>query len=421
MLHQIFFFQISLSHPPVIQESSETYKQDLSTKENMLQILDNSIHTINEKLMQEERRPNSDPVNISHSAVLNDKYIGDMARSLGHYEDGHYLSFAHLRHSSSLPSLQNLNKESLERSGKHKDESNLETDADLEKKHVDIQEVVANESSDKNNIEKIEVDSGKNNENKVTLLTDENSLNDDMNNTFGSPEIEILMESPIIVPTELDDSDDSSTLTDDSVSPTGEYKFPPLEEVNSVSASPVCSAPCEPVMIADTFTSKMSISRPRPEPARPTTVKDRNTGKMTFVTKASNVSSAADKSITQGNQPRHSLTTDSIKTIDNSGAKQDTNIKESFTDSLISTISFPSPQKHSSATLPVSSSAVDLIVIIQRLVGIGKTLCQTFCPLRRTNSSDLSTPPTSYEEEIHYQPISYNCRQKLYDAFLNVS
>ena len=423
----------------MIQESNEDLGPNQPTKENPTFVpLDNSRLSFKEKLFQEERRPNSDPVNISHSSVLNNTYIGDMARSLGHYENDHFLSFANIRHSSSLPNLQNdTDKKVLEVNDKcsvvkdhNKTENVLKKELDIEtnsmttipSQHNDFKEPHLNTSKDETDNDTIKNDTNKKPDNNVSLLTNISSLNTDLKEIggSGSPEIEILMDNPVPISTEMEDSDDSNTLTDDSLSQEGEFKFPPLEEINSVPVSPVVIAPCEPVMMSDTFTNKISIVRPSPKSSKHSSSKHTNSDKAMYKKKPRDIPKETEKTVPQ-NQSKHSHTIDSISNSECLGAKADTNVKESFTDSVISNVSFPSQKKHSSAVLPVSSSTIDMIVIFQRLCGIGKTLCQTFYPRKRTYSSDPSCTTTSSEEELYYQPQSYNCRQKLYDAFLNVS
>ena len=389
-----------MHHPPVIQESNEdnlSPKQPSKEKQSFVP-LDDSRLTLSEKLQQEDRRPSSDPVNISHSSVLSGSYIGDMARSLCHYEHDHFLSFAHVRHGSSLPNMQNG-----------------EIFMEERKKSND-------EASDKNTeiVSNIKPDHEISSVNKAPPLHSA-SIKETLGNE-ESQEIQNFMENPVTMTTELEDSDDSHTLTDDSVSPDGDFQFPPIEEVDSVSASPVVVSHCEPVTVSDTFTNKMSVLRPAPRSSHRSSPKQKSSEMITNTKKSKDVPNDTGKAQIIGSQSQRSHNSASISNSESLSAEADANIKESFTESLLSNISFPSPEKHSMAILPISSSAVDMIVILQRLVGTGKIFCRTFSPIRRALSSEPSIPITSSsEEEINYQPMNYKCRQKLYDGFLDVN
>ena len=383
-----------VTHPPVIQESGEDHvsPKQVSKDKPAFTLLNNNRLTLEEKLQQEERRPYSDPVNISDSSVLNGSYIGDMARSLGHYEHDHFLSFAHIRHSSSLPTLQNAFVE-----------NQVQNNKSVSGTGDDTKDITIPDTESKTDFES----SSKVKEPKVLVDGEE------------SQEIQNFMENHVSVTTELEESDDSHTLTDDSGSPDGEFTFPPLEEVDSVHASPVPMMHHDPVTVSDTFTNKISILRPTLKSFK----QEPSTSKSVDIIKPWKKSKPVPNDgeiVSSSNQSKRSHNSNSISTSEGSTTEADGHTKHSLNDSFVSTISFPSPQKHTIAFLPLSSSAIDMSVIFQRLVWIGKALCQTFSPVMRALSSDPSNPTTSSsEEEIHFQPQNYKCRQKLYDGFLD--
>lgn len=392
-----------VSHPPVIQESNEgsvTPKQ--SSKENpAVTLFENSILTLSSNL-HGDRRPYSDPVNVSHSSVLKGSYIGDMARSLGHYDHDHFLSFAHLRRSSSLPNMKNINAEKQEKSDK-----------------VDF--VTGALDKDAKNILNI----GEESETEVEIIPPSPEVVDSRALQGGeeSQEIQNFMDNPLTVTTELEESDDSHTLTDDSGSQDGEFTFPPIQEVDSVSASPVHVMHHEPVTVSDTLTKiSADIFRPTPESSKQESSTRKSLNVINHMRKPKDVSYEEEKVVPSGSESRRCHNSSSFSTSEGTSAETNTNLKQTIPDSHVSIISFPSQQQNSAVLLPLSSSAVDMIVIFQRLVGIGKTLCQTFSPVRKIQCSEPSFPsPSSSEEALHFQPQSYNSRQKLYDGFLNVS
>ena len=391
-----------VTHPPVIQESSEDHlsPKQVSQDKPTFTLLDNNRLKLNEKLQQEDRRPYSDPVSVSHSSVLNGSYIGDMARSLGHYEHDHFLSFAHFRHSSSLPNMQDVHVENQEKSDKLTSETG---DAGSQTKNVAKLDTESGNDIGMNNVL-----SSKETESKVLADGEE------------SQEIQNFMENRVSMTTELEDSDDSHTLTDDSASQDGEFTFPPLEELESVSASPVPMMHHEPVTVSETFSNKMSIFRPNLKSSKQEPSTSKNTDLIKQWKKSKLVPNDGENTVSCSNQSKRSCNSNSISTSKSSNAEADGHVKHSSTESIVSNMSFPSPQKHSLAFLPLSSSAIDMSVIFQRLVWIGKALCQTFSPIRRAVSFDQSNPTTSSsEEELHFQPQSYKCRQKLYDGFLD--
>lgn len=316
-----------------------------------------------------EKRTTSDPVNISQNSMQSGSYLGDMARTLGYYNHS-ALSFTHIRHSSSLPSLHMFNK---------------------------YQEIKPNSDC----------------EEYYSLTLDECLAK--------SPSREFRIHS-----------DDSDTLTDGTCSPEEgqNFSFPPLEEV--VSTSPVYKSSTVPINTISK-TAEQYIWRPVPE----------QTNKLNSHVDHENQISHPEpvkymyeiSSPTAGFEPVYPNTTvtASFQTdiqgqqelFSGNGLQNSTknvNIHDTFTESLFSNISFPVPDYSHQPTLtnlPISSSAVDVIVVLQRLVGIGKVLCKTLTHTRLMNDTDQSSHQSSNEDELRALPSAAKTRQKLYENFLN--
>lgn len=367
-----------------------------------------------------ERRPSSDPVNISHSLVLNGSYLGDVARSLGHYDDENLLSFAHLRHSSSLPNIPAC------------------------EKYIEMLPTSFN-GSRRGNQKKRE--------------------NHDFNRSY-SPEIQKLM-STKLEKSQQDESDDSGTLTDDTCSEEETFSFPPLQEVRSSQPTGVTLEDTPVTMISDVAGSTAFVTpvtndksssgvpvkpvariqsnqpasassllvRPVPQQKsgiedtqKNSTVKSKSIPAPLAINKNQMVHSDASSNIV----PNYNVQRCPIKT--HASILRDSELhhvrisatvpEDSLTNSVNSNISLPhQPQTQESVltTLPVSSSAVDIIIILQRLVGFGKVLCRTLAPTRPGYDSDMSPQTSGREDDLPLPPVYTKSRQKLYDCFLSVS
>lgn len=318
----------------------------------------------------QEQRPCSDPVNVSHSSVLKGSYIGEVARSLGHCNEEHLLSFARLRQSSSMPNICDR-------------QHYLEQDSEsVEKKTVDDS-----------------ICSGGKRAGSV------------------SPEISGLM-------LQADrDSDNSETLTDDSVSHTDDFSFPPVQEIGAVT-----------VTLSSDFPENQTVVKPKliemkekdgllhPEKSK---------FEQTVSPKSGLLSSGSHRS---EEIPQHIwkpvIVTNIPEQVKESTFaypewKDPTDARnEALTDSIDSEVSSPHPHiSHdiSMATLPISSSAMDIVVLLQRMVGLGKVLCRTLTPARHGYDSDQSAFSSLQDEDFHIPPVFIKPRQKLYESFLNVS
>ena len=98
----------------------------------------------------------------------------------------------------------------------------------------------------------------------------------------------------------------------------------------------------------------------------------------------------------------------------------------SFTPSTpISCVTSSESSASISYMLPVSSSLFDLVTMVQRLIGFGATLCQTFCRDGQItpnfdSSGNLSSPVSSDSSEYNQPRIVGNSQQTLYDHFFEV-
>ncbi|WAR21052.1 hypothetical protein MAR_015026 [Mya arenaria] len=309
------------------------------------------------------RRPSSDPVNMSNSSMLNGSYLGNVARSFGHYDEKNLLSFAQLRHSSSLPNL-----------------------SDRDKFH-ELMPMPVSES------EKREASNFNRSRSSLDAVT------------F--------------------DHDDSDTITDKSDSPIGDFSFPPVEEVLSESSSAVATE-SHPVVAVSDFAGNGSLLRPSPQKGG--VVSERvdisaGQGKSAFsVLKQSpkvenqneNVGIPRQETLHRSRyHERHSENSDENQ-------KQEYGGYDSFTNSLTSNISFPNPlqesQEATMATLPISSGAIDVVTILQRVVGFGRVMCQTLMPSQAQYESDQSGNTSLSDQPM--LDIFGKQRQKLYENFL---
>ena len=79
------------------------------------------------------------------------------------------------------------------------------------------------------------------------------------------------------------------------------------------------------------------------------------------------------------------------------------------------------PRNKVTVAVHVSSSVIDLTVVMQRIVGFASTLCQTFYKIRRENRTDFEaslSSTVSSEDSFGYR--NAEMRRKLYDNFLEV-
>lgn len=84
----------------------------------------------------------------------------------------------------------------------------------------------------------------------------------------------------------------------------------------------------------------------------------------------------------------------------------------------------PTFKLNMTAILPVSGSVVDLIIILQRLVGVGSTFCQTFCSLssRRQKKEEIEESLSSDSSvEFSFDLVARTSRQTLYESLFDVS
>ncbi|KAK3094552.1 hypothetical protein FSP39_003275 [Pinctada imbricata] len=74
---------------------------------------------------------------------------------------------------------------------------------------------------------------------------------------------------------------------------------------------------------------------------------------------------------------------------------------------------------HIQVTVPISGSVIDLVVVLQRLVGFGSTLCHTFYRNRQPNHADFETSFSSTDSGDEIMTFhNGDMRRKLYEHFL---
>ncbi|KAL5022799.1 hypothetical protein ScPMuIL_001954 [Solemya velum] len=73
----------------------------------------------------------------------------------------------------------------------------------------------------------------------------------------------------------------------------------------------------------------------------------------------------------------------------------------------------------SSAQLAMSSSMVDVIVILQRLINVAGTFCQNLCPVGAAQELGLMTSQSVEESSYQFQSEMSTARQELYTSLLN--
>lgn len=318
----------------------------------------------------QDQRPCSDPVNISNSSLLNGSYIGEVARSLGHHNEQSLLSFARLRHSSSMPNI-----------------------LDREK----YKEMIRSSGSKGQKI------SG-----KVKNWDKTGSI---------SPEISGLMLHA------GDRDSDSDTLTDDSRdsgSHNGEFSFPPLKEIGGSAFVPFEGG--KPVTLS-TVTKSQAVIKPGARKGITEVKSSVDSNKEKMPTPSHRSQRPIHGQPPQFGKPNYSKQNIQRQNYQ-SEFRDEMDFKHSdLTNSFASDVSFPRPHagfEFSNATLPVSSSAVDIVIMLQRIVGFGKVLCRTLTPARHSYESDHSTLSSERDEDFHFLPVFTKPRQKLYESFLGV-
>lgn len=345
-----------------------------------------------------KRRPSSDPVNVSHSSVLNGSYLGDMARSLGHYDEENLLSFAQLRHSSSLPNIP------------------------VGQKYIEMVPTTFRNGLDS----------------RTSKRTSEQAYSRQDSNL--SPEVSGIMSLPVNFE-HTEESEDTGTLTDDSGSQEGDFRFPPLQEVKSPSPVQLGSitestispthalSPVSNKKFAQSVNSSSGLVKPAAQH-----LSSKSSG---YATSSLPAKPVATKPVTQLKEQVEKLQkpvsqTSPTRTVPAAQASmfQRAEIRyssspitsASFTNSLTSNISLPHPPGARDKVLTdllISGSAVDVIVILQRLVGIGRVLCLTLAPARHGYESDQSAFTSSREDDLPCPPVYTKSRQKMYDCFLS--
>ncbi|KAK7477508.1 hypothetical protein BaRGS_00031272, partial [Batillaria attramentaria] len=92
-----------------------------------------------------------------------------------------------------------------------------------------------------------------------------------------------------------------------------------------------------------------------------------------------------------------------------------------FLQSIHSAVSFPSPTHCCEVVIPVSGSAVDMVIILHRTLGFGKSLCHTIFPQEVRPSPDPHTEPErdalawraalqSYEDKVYVNIVQVMCQ-----------
>ncbi|KAH3717045.1 uncharacterized protein LOC127856367 [Dreissena polymorpha] len=313
-------------------------------------------------------RPSSDPLSISPGSVLKGSYLGDMARSFGHYDDENLLPFATLKHSSSMPELSSHSKCIEIRPTCHSDS----------RKHI-----------------------------RQSAKRDKRLKNDSYsrtsNNTNGSH-----------MP-----SEGSETLTDDSGSRNGDFSFPPIEEIGTfVSSDRIKEIP---VVVLSELENQRVFSSKR--------------GYIATYTESSDSTERPTRLPVHDHSAFHqpnSLESDMMASVSHSSERafqpigyhnQSYEHYDSFTESLGSNVSFPRPAglstSSSATTLLISGSAVDIVVLLQRVVSFGEGLCKTLTPARNAFESDQSGL-SGMHSDVKPWVMFARPRQGLYEQFLNV-
>ncbi|KAL4232186.1 hypothetical protein ACF0H5_009761 [Mactra antiquata] len=336
-----------------------------------------------------DRRPSSDPVNISKSSMLSGSYLGDVARSIDNYNHERLLTFTHLRQSSSLPDF----------GTKEKYIEMLPTSFNGDLSHM------------KRNIGR-----------KQPKGNDKHTLEQGKS---VSPEIcQFTSDNPRTNPT---DSDESGTLTDESNC--GDFNFPPLQEVMT---SPSISSPDQaPVIALSNVPNTHTIIQPVAQRSLSTNDRSHTSGSINRHALAATSlikSGTKEKGEPSGFQsvnhdkPIKPLNT-RISVLKGHGVsfKNNQGYENSGSNSfLLSSIPHPLPTQQSTyQVVPVSSSSMDVVIILQRLVGFGKVLCRTLFPGNLSCDSDQSTFVSSHEEDVLGAQVYNKSRQKLYDCFLS--
>lgn len=201
-------------------------------------------------------------------------------------------------------------------------------------------------------------------------------------------------------------SDGSGTITDHlenaesgserSESPDGNFSFPKLSEVALMSKKPLNFSLTESErFVTDSTGSNVGSSI-------------KSVGSAFTRTKNNSLSPTGSHGL-----PSYVRTLSS----DTSQSKESESIKATNSKS-------PTFKLNMTAILPVSGSVVDLIVILQRLVGMGSTFCQTFCSLssKRQKKEELQESLSSDSSvEFSFDLVARTSRQTLYESLFDVS
>ena len=292
-----------------------------------------------------------------------------MARSLGHYDDD-FLTFTHVRHSSSLPNIyrQEHYIEMIDQT-KHKTSGHVNEPVDtsfvVRRPSIISQELVNYASVERNN----------------------------------------------------DETDDSGTLTDETGSQNGDFNFPPIEEVKT--STPACSIDGKPVQ-SDNSNRENNVVRPVVTKSKQVSPSKNDLGHENDQIKSD--TNTVEQEHSQNFNENYGFNSINLDRASLDSVNNRYGGPESFTDSVVSNVSFPQVKhaEHSSSTLPMSGSAIDVAVILQRIVGFGKTLCQMLTPFKEDLDTD-SSQPSSVRGPDFGSKVQYKYCQKLYESFLGVS
>ncbi|KAK3587513.1 hypothetical protein CHS0354_003655 [Potamilus streckersoni] len=321
-----------------------------------------------DRINPKTRRASSDPVTVSEAFSLNESYEAEVARSLGHYDSTDFLSFTHVRHSRSVPDKLYKSYELPTKMSKRNTEKVEKTQYEVELK-----------------------------KDSPFLTNRHHKCTIDL-----STEVSVLTSQPVCIHDDLANSD-SGTLTDgsfgshDMESAEEEFSFPPLEEI-SVTPQNVSTKSCKTATIEDIIVTPVKLAdqintsvASRPQMTRP------------IITQNSANGSVSDRQNHRNDRASNiTISEGQIK-----GEKSGTTF-----------VNAPNvPQPKGGKAVPVSSSVMDVVVILQRLMGIGCTLCNTLSTVseRVRYSSDPSSGSMESENNVSVNSTS---RLEIYDSIL---
>jgi len=356
------------------------------------------------------QRANSDPVNLTKSRRRHDSHMYDVARSLDRHHtssssESDLITFANLRHSSSLPNFRDISFDG--HSGTdgttevHKHETGT-SHPDLEAKEEFYNAQTTSANADLASSQQF-----------VPLQFNEND----------------------------DDRDDSEsrTLTDDSSDERNEdFSFPPVEEVDRPHAKYLPQGEEHSVISLSNISAQYSILKPPAGIVAAGIINedydslksDSERGSKQAFQVHLNDRTATGMAVEQSmakhsSSPPRILPGSLTDHYDGDTSFQDYDQFDSFTNSLASNVSFPNPinrDVHLTVTLlPISSSAVDTMTILQRIVGFGKVLCETLVPSGGSEDLEASTSSSNPPEGPRLEALLGGQRRKLYENFLSVS